>query len=76
MFLGAQRSWRTTASHSGPGLGLGELLHGPHLQGIAQHDWQKGREVPGGPVIKKPPCNAGDTGVTLGRATKAPGASG
>lgn len=55
---------------------MGELLHGPHLQGIAQHDWQKGRDVPGGPVIKKPPCNAGDTGVTLGRATKAPGASG
>lgn len=23
----------------GPGLGLGELLHGPHLWGVAEHDW-------------------------------------
>ena len=28
------------------------------------------RNFPGGPVIKNPPCNAGDTGLILGWETK------
>ena len=32
-------------------------------------------DVPGGPVVKNPPCNAGDRGSILGRGTKIPPAS-
>ena len=28
------------------------------------------RDFPGGPVVKNPPCNAGDTGSIPGRGTK------
>ena len=35
---------RPPPSQGGPSLGLGELLHWPHLQGVAQHDWRKGRD--------------------------------
>ena len=33
------------------------------------------RDFPGGPVIKNPPCNAGDMGSILGRGTKIPHAA-
>ena len=34
------------------------------------------RDFPGGPVVKNPPCNAGDEGSIPGRGTKIPYASG
>ena len=33
-------------------------------------------DFPGGPVVKNPPCNAGDTSSMLGPGTKIPHASG
>ena len=33
-------------------------------------------DFPGGPVVKNPPSNAGDTGSLLGQGTKIPCASG
>ena len=30
------------------------------------------RDFPGGPVLKNPPCNAGDTGSIPGQGTKIP----
>ena len=35
----------------------------------------KARDFPGGPVVKNPPCNAGDTGLSPGRGTKVPHAA-
>ena len=35
----------------------------------------KGRDFPCGPVVKNPPCNAGDAGSKLGRGTKIPHAA-
>ena len=32
-------------------------------------------DVPGGPVVKSPSCNAGDTGLILGWGAKIPHAS-
>ena len=34
------------------------------------------RDSPGGPVVKNPPCNAGDVGSILGQGTKNPHAAG
>ena len=34
------------------------------------------RDFPGGPVVKNPPSNAGDTGSIPGQRTKIPHASG
>ena len=34
------------------------------------------RNFPGGPVVKNPSCNAGDTGSIPGRGTKIPHAAG
>ena len=34
------------------------------------------RDFPGGPVVKNPPCNAGDVGSIPGRRTKIPHAAG
>ena len=34
------------------------------------------RDFPGGPVVKKPPSNAGDAGSIPGRGTKIPHAAG
>ena len=31
---------------------------------------ERSRDFPGGPVVKSPPCNAGDTGSILGQGTK------
>ena len=36
---------------------------------------EKARDFPGGPVVKNPPCNAGDSGSILGRGTKIPRAA-
>ena len=36
----------------------------------------KMRNFPGGPVVKNPPCNAGDAGSISGRGTKIPHAAG
>ena len=36
----------------------------------------KGRDFPGGPVVKNPPSNAGDSGLIPGRGTKIPHAAG
>ena len=33
-------------------------------------------DFPGGPVVKNPPCNAGDTGSIPGQGTKIPHAAG
>lgn len=33
-------------------------------------------DLPGGPVVKNLPCNAGDTGLILGQGIKIPQASG
>ena len=33
-------------------------------------------DVPGGPVVKSPPCNARDTGMILGQGAKFPHAMG
>ena len=33
---------------------------------------KKDGDFPGGPVVKNPPCNAGDSGLILGRGTKIP----
>ena len=33
------------------------------------------RDFPGGPVIRSPPCNAGNTGLTPGRRTRIPHAA-
>ena len=33
------------------------------------------REFPGGPVVKNPPCNARDAGLTPDRGTKTPRAA-
>ena len=30
------------------------------------------RDFPGGPMVKNPPCNAGEGGLMLGRGTKIP----
>ena len=35
-----------------------------------------GRDFPGGPMVKKPPSNAGDKGLIPGRGTKIPHAMG
>ena len=40
-------------------------------QSIKQHSY----DFPGGPVIKSPPCNAGDAGSITGGATKIPQAA-
>ena len=37
---------------------------------------QHNRDFPGGPVVKNPPSNAGDTGSITGRGTKIPHAMG
>ena len=34
------------------------------------------RDFPGGPVVKNPPSNAGDTGLIPGRGTKVPHTTG
>ena len=34
------------------------------------------RDFPGGPVVKNPPCSAGDTGSIPGQGTKIPHATG
>ena len=33
-------------------------------------------DFPGGPVVKNPPCNAGDAGLIPGQGTKIPHAAG
>ena len=33
-------------------------------------------DFPGGPVVKNPPCNAGDVGSITGRGTKIPHVAG
>ena len=33
---------------------------------------KKAGDFPGGPVVKNPPCNAGDSGLILGQGTKIP----
>ena len=38
---------------------------------MATHSSMK-MAVPGGPVVKNPPCNAGDTGLIPGWGTKIP----
>ena len=46
---------------------------------IKARDWediQNIREFPGGPVVKNPPSNAGDTGLIPGQGTKMPYTSG
>ena len=35
-----------------------------------------GRDFPGGPVVKNPPCNAGDAGLIPAQGTKIPHAVG
>ena len=30
------------------------------------------RDFPGGPMVKNPPCNAGESGLMLGQGTKIP----
>ena len=37
---------------------------------------KKKRDFPGGPVVKNPPYNAGDTGSIPGQGTKIPHATG
>ena len=39
-------------------------------------DIKKNRDFPGGPVVKNPPSNAGDTGSISGQGTKIPHAVG
>ena len=36
---------------------------------------ENGRGFPGGPVVKNPPCNAGDMGLIPGQGTKIPHAA-
>ena len=41
---------------------------------MVQEQWLG--DFPGGPVVKNPPCNAGDMGLIPGQAAKIPHATG
>ena len=49
-----------------------EQLYANKMENLEEMD----RDFPGGPVVKNPPSNAGDTGVIPGRGTKIPHAVG
>ena len=44
--------------------------------GIIKHQETVDRDLHGGPVVKNPPCNAGDTGSIPGQGNKIPYAMG
>ena len=50
----------------------GAVTNYHYLSGLKQH----ARDFPGGPVVKNPPLNAGDSGSILGWGTKIPHAGG
>ena len=53
--------------HVATGLLRGQVKETQHKAGLGG--------FPGGPVVKNPPCNAGDTGLSPGRGTKVPHAA-
>ena len=48
------------------------LKHGIHFPQCNRYSRNAYWDFPGGPVVKNPPCNAGDTGSIPGRENKIP----
>ena len=78
--LGERPSASFSIRSGGTSLGLvpspSDGYHASHPNDDGHSQDTQFRDFPGGPVVKNPPCNAGDEGSIPGQGTKIPYASG